>query len=1070
MNDNAISRAIEHTHFAIVSAIAFCLTVITLSYLSLLSGIHIKKLKLGSIYAEQLYLKWDNALSVQIGTLSLPVNGESRQAFELEEVHRRLKQALRHADDPWIGALRIDRITAGDDLNGSLYYDPRSESRLSLRTKRYDLSVKLLPVRGNRAFLVDSKLYADDFNATLDAEGLIRLDSGDIYLSGDANVSNRIFLSMGVHAGQDALHFNTYSTRFFDSVAPIVQPLNLSKKTSQWIVDRAKGGPLMLHTLRTTLPYRAPAEAFDNLYARLTFRNAAYTFANDPDAFEPALAEEVEVLFKNKKLDIIPKAATFYGQSGGSTWLDIDFSRRDPVLDLYLDTSARLTPPLHRLTQSYGIDLPFLQTAGVTDVNLTLGINLHTGDTDASGRFRIGEGTVDFSGLPIDVNDTAFDLKGSEVTFRSLNASLFEGNVTASVTGTLDPAAEKGTLHFNVSKAQHALGSRTIALAASSAPLPFDYVLDPKQDRLRVGASRWRFGEHNLTVAAFDAPFEFGKLELSLPKTLVSYDSKAEAYFEGLVSLGTPSATLTMDLTRLQAGSLQSMQKHTHFRIKADENLSIKSNAASHWKVDDTAVTVSPFTVTRQKELLQLSRTAVTVKHQLLAIIEGTFDTATMETELNVSRLRLEDESLGKLFQTHEHFGVYIVPIEGEYDVIVPSLNMLYTTIAEGWKLQFFSLEAFKERAPLLDEYNLTQSGFTAWSEHGGYPVRFEGAVDYPYALTSFQNKPVSVYRFQGTMDSNATLKLTINDRIDVDVNGAVTIRSNGVAYSQPELTRFYNDHQFDADKNASSSYKPVFIDANDTAVIFADGRMAKADRIVIQYEKDHIISQLYKGSGGAMLEVKGKKFHLYGDRLDDDFMEHFFKFSKFKKGHLDFYAIGEANDFKGLIRISDTTVYDYVLLNNLFAFINTVPALVTFSLPSYESEGIKVHSAYAEFAYLDGNLTITGINVDSKELDFSGQGVLDYNTDRIKMELTVKTQAAENIRKIPLVGYILVGDDQSVLTTVNISGSIEDPKVENTIAKDIIVTPFNLLKRAFDFPMHYLKKLESAPDKKEKK
>jgi hypothetical protein len=847
--------------------------------------------------------------------------------------------------------------------------------------------------------------------------------------------------------------------------------LNLSEGTRQWIVDRAQGGPLMLHTLRTTLPYGAPGKAFDNLYASLTFHNAAYTFANDPEAFEPAVAREVHVVFNEKKLDIIPIEATFYGQSGGSTWLDIDFGRSEPVLDLFLATSARFTPPLQRLTQSYGIDLPFLQTEGVTDTNLTLGINLHTSDVNATGHFRIRKGTVDFSGLPIDLNATEFDLNGSEIAIRSLDASLFNGNVTASVNGTFNPADDKGTLRFNVTKAQHALGDHTIALTESSGPLRFDYALDPKQDRLLVDASQWRYGEHNLSVAAFEAPFDFGKLELSLPKTFVAYDQKAKASLEGVISLGIPSATLMMDLTHLEAGTLQNAQDHTYFRIDADENLSIKSNAPSHWEVDDTAVTVSPFTVTRQNELLNLSRMAVTVKRQLLGIIEeGTYDPATMATELNVSRLRLEDESLGKLFQSHEHFSVYLVPIEGEYDVIVPSLNLLYSTKGDGWKLQLFSLDSLKERAPLLDEYNLTQSGFTAWSEHGGYPVRFRGAVDYPYALTSFENTPVSVYRFDGSMESNNSLQFRINDRIDVRINDAVFIHSDGVAYSQPELTRFYNEHQFASDSNGTPSHMPVYIDANDTAIVFADGRKAKADRITIQYEKDHIISQLYKGNGGAMLEVKGEKFYLYGNRLDDDFMEHFFKFSKFKKGHLDFYAIGEVDDFKGLIRISDTTVYDYVLLNNLFAFINTVPALVTFSLPSYESKGIKVHSAYAELAYREGNLTISGIDVDSKELDFSGQGIIDYNADRIQMELTVKTQAAENIRKIPLVGYILVGDDQSVLTTVNITGPIDDPKVENTIARDIIVTPFNLLKRAFDFPVHYLKKLESASEEKEEK
>jgi hypothetical protein len=171
---------------------------------------HINKLKLGSIYAEQLYLKWDNALTVNIGTLSLTPSGTGRQPADLQALHRRMTQLLRHADDLWIGSFRIGRITSNDDLNGSLFYDPRSKSRLELRTKRYALSCTLLPVKDAEAFLVETELHADDFNTTVHSEGLIRLDSGGLYLTADANVSNRIFLSMGMHAANDALHLTAF--------------------------------------------------------------------------------------------------------------------------------------------------------------------------------------------------------------------------------------------------------------------------------------------------------------------------------------------------------------------------------------------------------------------------------------------------------------------------------------------------------------------------------------------------------------------------------------------------------------------------------------------------------------------------------------------------------------------------------------------------------------------------------------------------------------------------------------------------------------------------------------------
>ena len=543
----------------------------------------------------------------------------------------------------------------------------------------------------------------------------------------------------------------------------------------------------------------------------------------------------------------------------------------------------------------------------------------------------------------------------------------------------------------------------------------------------------------------------------------------ANALLWGRIDLDAPSADLDLDLTYLHVGTLRNAQPHTFFHIVADRNLTVDTNATSRWTAEQTSVSVGPVSVARRGHALALSPTAVTVTKQVSATVEGSFDLATYGTELNVTRFRFEDKTLEKLFASQEAFAVYVIPMENEYDIIVPSLNMLYSTKEEGWKLHFFSLQAFKNRSPLLNEYNLTQSTVTVLSEHGGYPIDFKGTIDYPYALTLYDNKPVSEYRFNGLYDENGSVTFTVNDAVHVAIDGNISVRSDKIQYNFPELYRFYLDHHFESDTNASGSHTPVFIDANNTAIVFTDGRKAKADKIAIQYESDMIHAQLIKGRGGAMLDVKGQKFYLFGKDLDDDFMEHFFKFSKFKGGSLDFYVIGDTSDFKGLVNISGTTVYDYVLLNNLFAFINTVPALVTFSLPSYETKGIKVSTAYAELQYHEGNLTVSGIKVDSKEMGFTGQGLIDYDSGTMKMELTVKTSAGENIRKIPLVGYILVGD-KSVFTTVNITGPIDNPKVSSTIAKDIIVTPFNVLKRAFNFPVHYLEQFGSATSPKPEK
>ena len=89
--------------------------------------------------------------------------------------------------------------------------------------------------------------------------------------------------------------------------------------------------------------------------------------------------------------------------------------------------------------------------------------------------------------------------------------------------------------------------------------------------------------------------------------------------------------------------------------------------------------------------------------------------------------------------------------------------------------------------------------------------------------------------------------------------------------------------------------------------------------------------------------------------------------------------------------------------------------------------------------------------------MDIFGDGTLDYNTNMIDMELSVKTQAGSNFGKIPIVGYILVGDDKTAMTSFTLSGNIDDPEIKNKMAKDIVVAPFNILKRTLQLPFLFL-------------
>jgi hypothetical protein len=194
------------------------------------------------------------------------------------------------------------------------------------------------------------------------------------------------------------------------------------------------------------------------------------------------------------------------------------------------------------------------------------------------------------------------------------------------------------------------------------------------------------------------------------------------------------------------------------------------------------------------------------------------------------------------------------------------------------------------------------------------------------------------------------------------------------------------------------------------------------------------------------------KKFHLYGKNFNDIFMQELFSPSKFKGGRFDFSVEGKTQEYAGVLYMKETTVLDYKLLNNMLAFINTVPSLVTFSLPGYSRKGLFVEEAYLSFKAKDDIYNLSDIFLASKELSIVGKGVADFNKDELDVKLNLKTDLASDASQIPLVGYILF-DEESVSTSLKLKGDLSDPKVESLIVKDIAVAPINIIKRTLSIP-----------------
>jgi len=195
--------------------------------------------------------------------------------------------------------------------------------------------------------------------------------------------------------------------------------------------------------------------------------------------------------------------------------------------------------------------------------------------------------------------------------------------------------------------------------------------------------------------------------------------------------------------------------------------------------------------------------------------------------------------------------------------------------------------------------------------------------------------------------------------------------------------------------------------------------------------------------------------------RIKDKSLHPLINFKGLQKGRYSITKTGNpAKVMKGEIIVEGGVMSGFKAYNNTLAFVNTIPALVTFQDPGYSEEGFTIQTAVVEYRMINSTKIIfDSIYIKGDSSTIIGKGELDLVKKTIDIELGI--QVARTLSKvvgsIPIVGYILVGKEKSLTVGLTITGNLDKPVVEVSAAKDILSYPLQLIKRTFETPQHLL-------------
>ena len=292
-----------------------------------------------------------------------------------------------------------------------------------------------------------------------------------------------------------------------------------------------------------------------------------------------------------------------------------------------------------------------------------------------------------------------------------------------------------------------------------------------------------------------------------------------------------------------------------------------------------------------------------------------------------------------------------------------------------------------------------------------------------------------------------------------------------------------------DSKKIENIKYKKIDIKGKNLIIFYDEVNKLLADEFVLRIRNDSkFVSLDYKQTSVTFRESKDKKIDIFSNNVSDEFINALIGKHIFDGGNLMFYASGYMNDLNGKLIIENSNVEGVTILNNLLLFIQTSPALINPLLAIPAVVGLATNSGFNLLAYniVDGTiefnynkdkelLDIKKLITIGNGIDFDGRGTVDLKNNIIdsNIKLIFFKDYSKLVGMVPVINYVLLGDNNRVETEVNLNGSLSDSDISTNLTKDTISVPMNIGKRILSFPsilFDFIRGKDSIEEEKIKK
>lgn len=318
-----------------------------------------------------------------------------------------------------------------------------------------------------------------------------------------------------------------------------------------------------------------------------------------------------------------------------------------------------------------------------------------------------------------------------------------------------------------------------------------------------------------------------------------------------------------------------------------------------------------------------------------------------------------------------------------------------------------------------------------------------------PLPLLNKDGSSLASIKLLGEISSQRSVLNTPDNKLRINIAGGREVFIDGYDVVVPS----------ELNSTSSDSALDVMIFGKDSDLIYKGKRIsANSTKIDIKNQQNLTLELTHK-NGKLNATMLGSRLKIDAQSLSDEFINRFFNKDVARGGRFNLNAEYSHGVLKGRSIFYDTTLKNLNTLQNIVALVDTIPSLLVFKAPGFSSEGYEVEKGVLDLGVNEQYAVIEKFDFHGSSIDMNGSGVVELDTDNIEFKARIKTLKSLGtiVSNIPLLGYIIMGDDGSLATEVVVHGTIDNPIAETNLASETIKAPLNILERLIKTPLRLL-------------